>query len=361
MRKLFGILLAASLLACPFNGWAADTKISADTTKTAPVGADLIPILDSAASNANKKVTVQSLRLFPYASLTAGQYEGPTRAGVCGETLVAGNAVYLGATGRLWKAKADSTSTMPAIGIVVSVSGGGLAGQACVILTSGYINTGTYTAATAPVPIYVSRATAGLITITAPSTVGDQVQILGYVTDVANILAININEALFEVGSGETLQEPAADGTYGVGSLVISGINGEAGAMALGDVVFIANGATNTVPTFKFAKGNAASDKLIPAVAMCTGTVAAGATGTFLLRGTIQNTGWSALTVGGTDGIVWLSVTGTTGNTWNQTAPASNKVQQRLGYAVNDAYSAAHTGQSKSMYFCPSGDWSVVP
>jgi hypothetical protein len=39
----------------------ADAKISADSTKAIPIAADLIPILDSAASNDNKKATLGSL------------------------------------------------------------------------------------------------------------------------------------------------------------------------------------------------------------------------------------------------------------------------------------------------------------
>jgi hypothetical protein len=34
-------------------------------------------------------------------------------------------------------------------------------------------------------------------------------------------------------------------------------------------------------------------------------------------------------------------------------------VSQYLGCAVNDAYSAGHTGQSKTMYFNPSPTWVV--
>jgi hypothetical protein len=41
----------------------ADSKISALTTKATPIGADLTNILDSAASNADKKVTLSSLPL----------------------------------------------------------------------------------------------------------------------------------------------------------------------------------------------------------------------------------------------------------------------------------------------------------
>lgn len=159
-------------------------------------------IAGAASSGTWASLTGDPIISLPYASLTAGQYIGDTSPGVCGETLVAGQAVYLGASGRYWKARSNASSTMPAVAVVAAVSGGGVAGQACVILRRGYINTGTYTAATAPVPIYVDRTTPGLITITAPSTVGDQVQLLGYVTGTANVLAININEALFEVGTG---------------------------------------------------------------------------------------------------------------------------------------------------------------
>lgn len=47
-----------------------DTKISALTSKGSPVGADIIPILDSAASNANKRTTLAALPI-PTAVQTA--------------------------------------------------------------------------------------------------------------------------------------------------------------------------------------------------------------------------------------------------------------------------------------------------
>ncbi len=167
-------------------------------------------------------------------------------------------------------------------------------------------------------------------------------------------------------GSGLTMNVPLvltpnpADLVYS--GTTITGKNGEAGSMALGDVVYIVDGGTGTVPTFKFGKADTTVSDKIPAVAMCMNTITTGNTGTFLLRGFVQNTGWSALTVGGVAGSVWLSITGTTGNTWTQTKPvATGNIWQYLGCAVNDAYSAAHTGQSKTMFFNPSPVWVVAP
>lgn len=221
MKKLLWLFLVGIIL-LPVKGWAVDTKISAMTTKGTPVAADLIPILDSANSNANAKATIGSL---PFAT---------------------------------------------------------------------------------------------------------------------------------------PLSPAPADGTYSGAAITCQ--NGEAGAMALGDVVFIKNGATNTVPTVGFAKADSTSSDKYPAMGMVMATIASGNTGPVLLSGFVQNTAWSALTVGGVEGSLWVSVTGTTGNTWTQTKPvASGNVQMYLGSAVNDAYSAGHTGQSKTIFFNPSPVWNVAP
>jgi len=136
--------------------------------------------------------------------------------------------------------------------------------------------------------------------------------------------------------------------------------NGEAGSMALGDVVYISNGGTATTPTVKLGRADATASDAIPAMGMVLATITTGNTGPVLLSGFVQNTGWGALTVGGVAGSVWLSITGTTGNTWTQTEPvAAGNISQYLGCAINDAYSAAHTGQSKTIFFNPSPVWVV--
>lgn len=65
---------------------------------------------------------------------------------------------------------------------------------------------------------------------------------------------------------------------------------------------------------------------------MCTGTVTTGNTGTYLMFGIARNDTW-AWTVGG---LVYLSTTGTTGNTVTQTAPTgTGDIVQVLGVATH--------------------------
>jgi len=61
--------------------------------------------------------------------------------------------------------------------------------------------------------------------------------------------------------------------------------------------------------------------------------IAAGGAGTglFIQFGYIRNDAWGALTIGSR---IWGTVTGTSGNTWSETAPASTKFAQVLGFAV---------------------------
>jgi hypothetical protein len=56
----------------------ADTKISGMTAKTTPVAADIVPILDSAASNANKRTTVGGLTAAALSGATSSYGGSPT-------------------------------------------------------------------------------------------------------------------------------------------------------------------------------------------------------------------------------------------------------------------------------------------
>lgn len=80
---------------------------------------------------------------------------------------------------------------------------------------------------------------------------------------------------------------------------------------AFGDVVYIASDGDATLAD---ADGIATAK----VVAMCTATVTTGNTATYLLKGIARNDSWN-WTVGG---YVYLSTTGTTGNTLTQTAPS---------------------------------------
>jgi hypothetical protein len=96
-------------------------------------------------------------------------------------------------------------------------------------------------------------------------------------------------------------------------------------AQNFGDVVFI-NAAG------KAQLGDADAIATASCIAMCTQTVSANNAATYLLFGVARDDTWN-WTVGG---LIYLSVTGTTGNTLTQTAPVgTNNVIQILGVATH--------------------------
>jgi hypothetical protein len=109
-----------------------------------------------------------------------------------GEAISAKAAVCLGESdGKVYKAKADSSSTMPAVGITKeSVS----AGSTAKIYQSGIVTSVLREADFSPDDIvFVSPVTAGKVTKTPPETVGHFVQTMGR--------AINTSDIVLEVGS----------------------------------------------------------------------------------------------------------------------------------------------------------------
>lgn len=97
-------------------------------------------------------------------------------------------------------------------------------------------------------------------------------------------------------------------------------------AQAIGDAVKV--NAADSKATF--AKADAIANATAVAMVADT-TIGSGATGNYLLFGTIRDDTWN-WTVGG---FIYLSTTGTTGNTLTQTAPSgANNVIQVLGVAT---------------------------
>ena len=96
--------------------------------------------------------------------------------------------------------------------------------------------------------------------------------------------------------------------------------------MGIGDVVFI--GGTNS-DRMVLCKADAIADCPY-CIAICTGTVTAGNVGTYLTHGDIRYDSWT-WTKGG---LIYISTTGTTGNTLTQTAPlGANNVIMPIGVA----------------------------
>jgi collagen type VII alpha len=122
---------------------------------------------------------------------------------IAGEAIAAGDLVYYKSDGRVWKAKADSNTTMPAIGLATAAQGS--AGSSVTVLVNGYYqNAALYNwtvggqASAAAGLLYVSAATGGAATQTRPATTGNQVQIVGFGA-TADIAFINPNSTYVEV------------------------------------------------------------------------------------------------------------------------------------------------------------------
>ena len=114
-------------------------------------------------------------------------YAGTTQTYTAGEALIEGEAVYYNSDGKVYKAKADSDSTMICIGITTASAS---ADSSVVLLVRGLIRNSTLfsftvggQASVAAALVYISESTAGRVTQTRPSTSTNIVQIIGFAED----------------------------------------------------------------------------------------------------------------------------------------------------------------------------------
>lgn len=152
------------------------------------------------AANSDAKVPSQKA-VVTYVAATAGSsehYETYTA------TATAKDVVYMTAAGTAARAKADSSTTVYAIGFATETK----TAAACIIQTAGVI-TITGKTFTPGLPVYISPTTAGDCTQTPPSTVGHQAQIVGIALTATDV-EINIGPVV-EVGTG--IATPAEGGT----------------------------------------------------------------------------------------------------------------------------------------------------
>lgn len=121
-------------------------------------------------------------------------YKGFTITGENGgETIAQFEAVYFDFTAGEWlKADANAAGKFPATALAVTSS---TDGAAITVLLSGLVRDDTWNWSAGP--IYLS-ATAGALTQTAPSTSGDNVQIIGY-AKTADIAYFHFNPTFVEV------------------------------------------------------------------------------------------------------------------------------------------------------------------
>lgn len=124
-----------------------------------------------------------------------GTYSGFARTGTAGEDLAAGAVVYLKSDGKYYNAKADSSTTMPAVGIAPAAISNTNTGT---IVKWGYVGKSSWTW-TVGGALYVSAATAGLMTQTAPNTTGQYVQIVGHASTAQTAVQFKANIMTLQV------------------------------------------------------------------------------------------------------------------------------------------------------------------
>ena len=124
----------------------------------------------------------KNVKLTPTAGGADQTASGLTATMTAGETLAIGDACYLKSDGKMWKADANGTSTYPSIGIALAAIEADATGD---FLFYGFFRDDSYDN-TVGGNLYLS-ATAGAITQTAPTTTGDQVQVLGVATHADRI------------------------------------------------------------------------------------------------------------------------------------------------------------------------------
>lgn len=110
-----------------------------------------------------------------------------------GENVVIGEVLYMKNDGKLWKADANSTSTMPIVAIALGSITADTAGN---VLKMGFIRDDSWGWTTGY--LLFASGNAGEMTETAPNTSGDQVQVLGYAVS-AHVVYFNPSYVLVEV------------------------------------------------------------------------------------------------------------------------------------------------------------------
>jgi len=120
--------------------------------------------------------------------------------------------------------------------------------------------------------------------------------------------------------------------------------NGNGGSVNYGDVCYMADDGD-----MEF--GDADSDQTAPAVVMANATITTTSSGEWLVRGVAYDATWNWTSFGASDGLIYLTVTATTGNTMSQTPPVGVGDQvDILGWAID----------ADTMYFNPQLPMAVV-
>jgi len=120
-------------------------------------------------------------------TLVDPSYNGITMSKVAGEALVAGDLVYYRSDGKVYKTKADSTTTMICMGVVTASAS---ADSSVVLLMEGLMRDSSVFSftvgaqASATAIVYVADNAFGKTTQTRPVASGHIVQIIGYAVTI---------------------------------------------------------------------------------------------------------------------------------------------------------------------------------
>ena len=135
-------------------------------------------------------------------TLAASVTENNTLTLTADATLIAGQVVYPSAADHVNKAKADAAGTVDAVGLAAAAVASSATGA---IQTSGVVTlstaewdalAGTSGGLTFKTRYYLSAATAGLLTATPPSSVGQYVKEIGIAMSTTELLITLMDETL---------------------------------------------------------------------------------------------------------------------------------------------------------------------
>ncbi len=123
--------------------------------------------------------------------------QGMTSSCTCGETLNIGDAFYIKSDGKAWLAKADATTTMPAIGLMAANCTVDQTGKA--VLLNGIFRDDSWAWTVGGlVYITITGTTGNTLSQTAPSASTNQVQVFGLALH-ADYMLVNPNYMLIQV------------------------------------------------------------------------------------------------------------------------------------------------------------------
>jgi hypothetical protein len=173
-------------------GHASDTTLSRSAAGVLAVEGVVIPTISSTSTLTNKTLGTTQIDENAVVKLDAalsadGKYSGYGFTGTAGTALAFGQVAYYAAADSKWElTDADAEATAGPVRIAI-VAVAGAENATVTLLTSGNIREDDWNWGTIGAPVYLDTATAGGMTLTAPSGTDDVIRIVGYVVDANTI------------------------------------------------------------------------------------------------------------------------------------------------------------------------------